>query len=269
MNSARENDGKFGNQAHGEPAGGANILDGTPARPEWLNGWPESLPVPELSFHIGDDNNITTIAKVNGETFIEAWNPANDIHDEEYEAYVMDFETSDEDLAAGAAWLQAKHQDIADKVRAEMGAAAERIRHSVLAKATGTAAPVSNDELEAIVRGNSVVMGQAEKDMELASTARIARGALEEYPTAVSIVLDTAEVDESGEIVTGFTVRDADGTELAEYDPHAATGWPSYAANLPASSGWWEEYTPTTYESPEDGYTINLKDAAAWAPGQG
>lgn len=268
MSAARENDGKFGNQIHGEPAGGPNVLGGAPERPEWLEGWPETLPVPELGFHFDDGNNVTTTASVNGETFLEAWNPANDIHDEEYETNVMDFPVTDDEVAAAATWLLKKHDDIATEMRAEMRAAAERIQRRVLAKATGTAAPVSDEELEAIVGNNAAVMSQAEKDRELAATALIARGALEDHPTAASIVLDTAEVDDEGEIVTGFTVRDADGALLADYDASEG-GWAGYAANLPASNGWWGNYTPKTYQTEDDGYTIDLAAAAAWAPGQG
>ena len=268
QDAAREADGKFGTQLHGEPAGGTDILGGAPERPEWLNGWPETLPVPELSFHVGEDNNITTIASVNGETFIEAWNPANNIHDEEYEAYVIDFETSEGDLAAAASWLQAKHEDIASEMRAEMKAAAERIQHRVLAQATGTVAPVSDEDLEAIVDSSAATVNQARKDLEFAATARVARGALEDHPTAATIVLDVAEVDDAGEIITGFTVVDEDGAELAEYDVHAGSGWAGYAAELPASNGWWESYTPKVYESEDDAYTIDLKAASAWTPGQ-
>lgn len=263
MNAARENDGKFGTQQHGAPDGVSLTVH---ERPEWLNGWPESLPVPELSFHMGDDNVIITTASINGETFVEAWNPGDDVYSQESHAFDLGIGTEDETEAAEE-WIRGRHEQIAADLRTEMHNAVERARHHVMAKVTGTVAPVSNDELQSVVNNCSVVLDQAQKDMELAATALVARGALEDHPTAASIVLDTDEVDDEGEVVTGFTVRDADGTLLADYDA-SETGWAGYAASLSASNGWWTNYTPKTYQTEDDGYTIDLKAAAAWAPGQ-
>lgn len=262
---ARKNDGKFGTQVHGEPP---VSLGGTPARPQWLNGWPESFPEPELSYEIGDNSSVSTFASINGDVVFEAWSPNDNITPVQTEGYTdIEFDGSDDPDAREAAseWVRKQHMAIAGQVRKEMKAAAQRIHHGVIAGITGTAAPVSNEELDAIILSNSAVLHQAGKDMELAATARLARGALEEHPTAAAIVLDTAEVDDSGEIVTGFVVVDADGTQLAQYDPHSTAGWASYAANLPAANGWWEIYTPKTHQS---AYTVGLAAAAAWAPGQ-
>lgn len=262
INAARETDGKFGAQLHAV----SDVAIANPERPEWLNGWPETLPVPELSFHVGDDNVITTSADIDGETFVEAWNPGDDVHSQESHAFDLGIGTEDE-VEAAEEWIKTKHEQIAANLRAEMHDAVERARHRVMAKTTGQPVPVSDEELDAIITVNSVVLNQAQKDMELASTARLARGALEDHPTAESIVLAVAEVDAEGDVVNGFSVRDADGNELAEYDAHASTGWASHAASLPAGNAWWDRYTPKSYKDPEAAYTIDLKAASAWSPG--
>lgn len=265
---ARKNDGKFGTQVHGEPP---VSLGGTPARPQWLNGWPESFPEPELSYEIGDNSSVSTFASINGDVVFEAWSPNDNITPVQTEGYAdIEFDGSDDPDAREAAsgWVRKQHMAIAGQVRKEMKAAAQRIHHGVIAGITGTAAPVSTEELDAIILSNSAVLHQSEKNLELASTARLARGALEAHPAAVSIVLKVDEVDDEGEIVTGFTVQDADGTELAEYDAHAETGWARHAATLPVANSWWDQYTPKTYDHPDAQYTIDLDQAASWSPGQ-
>lgn len=262
INAARQIDGKFGNQLHPEAVGVTIGAD----RPEWLNGWPETLPEPELSFHMGDDNVITTTASIGGEAFVEAWNPGDDVHS--LESHAFDVETTSvAEAEAAEEWVKEKHEQIAADLRAEMHSAVERARYRIMAKATGKLAAVSTDELDDLIDGNGRAVNQVQKDLELASTARIARGILEDYPEAETMVLYVAEVDDMGEVVTGVSARDANGRVLDEYDESDNPQWTGNLANLSASNGWWDKYTPKSYEAAEDPYTIDLKAAAAWSPG--
>lgn len=262
INAARETDGKFGAQLHAV----SDVAVANPERPEWLNGWPETLPVPELSFHVGDDNVITTSADIDGETFVEAWNPGDDVHSQESHAFELGF-GSEEETAAAEEWIKAKHEQIAANLRAEMHDAVERARHRVMAKTTGQPVPVSDEELDAIIESNSRALNNAQEDMELAATARIARGILTDHPDAAAMVLYVAEVDDMGEVVTGVSARDANGQVLGEYDGSDNPKWTGDLANLSASNGRWDRYTPDKREDAEDWYTVDLKAASAWSPG--
>lgn len=259
---ARHGDGTFGNQLHPE----ADVTIGTQERPEWLNGWPETLPEPELSFHMGDDNVITTTASIGGDAFVEAWNPGDDVHS--LESHAFDVETTSvAEAEAAEEWVKEKHEQIAADLRAEMHSAVERARYRVMAKATGKPAAVSTDELDDIIEANGRAVIQAQKDMELAVTARIARGILEDHPDAASMVLYVTEVDNMGEVVTGVSARDAEGRVLDEYNESDDPQWTGRLGDLPANHGWWEAYIPVKCEEAEDYYTIDLKAAAAWSPG--
>lgn len=262
INAARQADGKFGNQLHPEAIGVTIGAD----RPEWLDGWPATLPEPELSFHMGDDNVITTSASIGGETFVEAWNPGDDVHSLESHAFDLE-DTSVEEAEAAEDWVKAKHEKIASDLRAEMLDAVERARYRVMAKATGIPAPVSTDELDGLIVSNGAAVNQAQKDLELASTARIARGILEDWPEAETMVIEAAEVDDQGEVITGIYAQDVNGEMLHEWGVNNLEPWSDCMANLSANNGWWGKYTPKHATVPDDYYTINLKDAAAWSPG--
>lgn len=266
---ARKNDGKFGNQVHQEPP---VSLGGAPARPEWLDGWPESFPEPELSYEVGDRGNISTFASVNGDVVFEAWSPYANITPVQAEGYTdIEFDGSDDPDAREAArgWVRKQHVAITGQVRAEMLAAAERIRHTVMAKVTGTAAPVTDEELERIVEQNSDASFAARKNWELAATARIARGVKDEFPDAKTILLKVYGGDE-GSFISGFDVLDADGENLGFVEENDADyEWAQHILALSTDSGGadWSHFIEDDPQEEEDWYKINLDKAASWTPG--
>ena len=267
--------GQFAATAHAEPA-----LNLTPRRPE-LNGWPESLPEPEVTFHFGDDGVITTNVGINGETAFEVWNPGDDVHSVETTVFEMS-ELKDNDIAdAAESWAKAKHEQIADDLRAEMHAAVERSRARVLTAATGTAPQLSDDELGTLLGLNQTAAYNGKRDAELAATAVIARGVLKDHPEASHIGL-RVDAGDTSEFVSGAVVYNADHEAIGYYDGDAqyvtgpddedesyrGAGFVEHLGGLTASpdDAWWTAYN-LPVSQPDDFFTIDLKQAAAWTPG--
>lgn len=263
--------GQFAATAHAEPD-----LSLTPRRPE-LDGWPESLPEPEVSFNLGDDGVITTNIDVNGEAAFEVWNPGDDVHSTE--TTVFENGWSEEDTDAAEEWAKGKHQKIADTLHTEMHGAVERARARVLAEATGTAPQLSDDELGNLVGLNQAASYAARRDAEFAATAIIARGVLKDHPDASHIGLRIDSAD-NGEFVSGAVVYNADYKALGSYDAEAqyledgedyrGAGFAEHFGSLEATpeNAWWSEYKMPGID-PDDVYTINLRKAAAWTPEAG
>lgn len=267
--------GQFAATSHSEPA-----LSLTPRRPE-MNGWPETLPEPEVTFHLGDDNVITTNVAINGEPAFEVWNPGDDVHSVETSAFAMP-ELEDDDIAdAAEAWAKAKHEQIADDLRTEMYAAVERSRARVLTAATGNAPQLTDDELGNLVGLNQTAAYAGKRDAELAATAVIARGVLKDHPDASHIGLRVDSGD-TAEFVSGAVVYNADHEVLGSYDADAqyltgpddeddsyrGEGFVEHLGGLTVDpeSSWWSAYN-LPVSAPDDFFTVDLHKASTWTPG--
>src|SRR5689334_2778360 len=100
--------GQFAATSHAEPV--LNLL--TPRRPE-LDGWPESLPEPEVTVSFGESNSIVTTVNINGEPAFEVWNRDDDVHNTETSAFVVDGMEDDNVAEAAEKWAMDKHNQIA------------------------------------------------------------------------------------------------------------------------------------------------------------
>jgi hypothetical protein len=262
--------GQFAATSHAESA-----VTLAPARPPELEGWPEHLPEPEVSFHFGEDNVITTNVEVDGETAFEVWNPGDDVHSTETSCFDMGWAETDADAAEG--WAKKKHQEMAATLRAEMYSAVERARGRVLAKATGSSPQLSDEKLGELVGLNQSAAYAARRDGELAATAFISRGVLKDHPDASHIGLRIDSAD-NGEFVSGAVVYnaahekigyyDADGMRLEDSEDYEGAPFSEHLAGLTAQpeNAWWADYNMPGID-PDDAFTIDVAKAAAWAPG--
>lgn len=244
---------------------------GAPVRRPELEGWPENLPEPEVSFSLGDDSGITTSVNINGEPAFEVWNPGEDVHSIETSCYEMGW--SEPDADAAEAWAKKKHEQIASALRAEVYAAVERARPRALAAATGVTPQLTNEQLDDLVVLNGAAIQQAGRDIELASTALAARQILEAFPTAATAEIQVATWDD-GEFVNGAVIRDATGLGLREYaegeeaDDEAAAEIIGLLKNLDseASTAHWADAFSVGSRGAE-AFTIDLQKASRWTPG--
>lgn len=264
--------GQFAATTHAEPT-----LNLAPRRSE-LDGWPESLPEPVVTVHLGDDNVITTTVSINGEPAFEVWNPGDDVHSTESTGFGGD-ETQDQEVAdAAEKWATDKHEQIAATLRAEMHTAVERSRARAIATATGASPAISDEDLGSLLAANNAAAYAGHRDGELAATALIARGVLKEQPDAHHIGLQIDSAD-NGEYVSGAIAYHADGTVLAHYDADGhhlndegedvpGADFVELLSNLSPhpDTAWWNSYNEPIVED-DDMYTINLNQAAAWTPG--
>ncbi|QOD05780.1 hypothetical protein [Pseudarthrobacter sp. BIM B-2242] len=245
-----------------------------PARRPELEGWPESLPEPEVDVQVGEGGTISTLVKVNGEEVFDIWNPADDIHDTESD----DFENSavPEDVYdAAKAWAYTKHNAMAGAIREEQRAAFERARARVIAKATGERREVTTAELNEFRDNSLKASTQADEDLELSSVALSARAILEDHPTAAFADLQVGSWD-NGDFVSGASVSDAEGNLLYEYvetdgatdqeenDNYVVDTLRTLGANA-EQSHWASAFSTGSYG--DELFTIDLRKAAAWAPG--
>jgi hypothetical protein len=259
--------GQFAPSAHGEPD--VNLT--TPARRPELEGWPESLREPELSFRVTDVGQIVTSATAPSGDFIEVWDK-NDGSDGYNSHALGEWDgADDDDIEQAEQWLTGRHIGIVEQVRAEEMAAVERARARILGQATGVATPVTEEELAAVVEYNGAAARQALRDMELASAGLAARKILAAYPTAETAEIRTDSWD-NGEFVAGAIVRDSGYNRLKEYfeddDNLEATkevvGLLKNLDSDPHNSHWAGAFSTGSYG--EDLYTIDLAKAAAWTP---
>jgi hypothetical protein len=260
--------GQFAANAHAETA-----LNLAPRRPE-LDGWPESLPEPEVSFHMGDDNVITTNIDINGEPAFEVWNPGDDAHSIETTQFDHPALADSEFFGAAENWAKDKHEQMVGELRAEMHAAVERSRARVLAKSTGATPRLSDAELGTLVGLNQAAAYRAHRDTELACAAVIARSILKDRPDAHHIGLQIDSAD-NGEFVSGAIIYDADGnyiSSLSSYDSFLeedeqyagedVAGLFSELEAEPDRAHWADLNIPI--QEDDDRFTIDLQKAAAW-----
>jgi hypothetical protein len=262
--------GQFAPSAHGEP----DVTLAPPGRRPELDGWPESLPEPELSFHVTDEGRIITTATAPSGDSIEVWDKDNGSDGYESHALGEWDGADDDDIEQAEEWLTGRHAGIAAQVREEEKAAVERARARILGQATGIATPATDDELAAVIEHNGTAARQALRDMELASAGLAARKILARHPEAAYAEIKT-DTWENGEHVAGVDVVDAGYKDLASYyeddedsvDPEDTNAVVQLFRNLdpvPQNAHWSGEFSTGKYG--EDLYTIDLKKAAAWSP---
>lgn len=275
QNQNRKSDGKYTYASHAPSA----VTVGAPARRPELAGWPESLPEPEVDITFGDDNVVSTTVSINGESVFEVWNPADDIHSTETTSFVSRH-TDDEGIHDEAeTWAKEKHNEIADSVRAETAAAVRRTRAGILAKATGKAPePASDEDLAQAIDDGYTVANSARRDAEYAASALLSRGILAEHPDAYAIGLVVSGAD-NGEYVSGAVVYNEDREQIGYYDEedtHTSEGdgrparpFLKHLNDLTpiAGNSYWAAFNVSRPRHQDDQYTIELKRAAAWAPG--
>lgn len=271
----RLSDGKYTYANHAPSA----VTIGAPVRRPELDGWPESLPEPEVTFNFGDDNVVSTTVSINGEGVFEVWNPGDDKHSTETTSFVSEH-TEDSTLHDQAeAWAKDKHNEIADAVRAETSAAIRRTQAGILARATGKApAPASDEDLTQAINDGFTVANSARRDAEYATAALLSRGILAEHPDAHAIGLVVSGAD-NGEYISGAVVYneareqigsyDEDDTHTAEGDGRPHRPFLKHLNDLTpiADNAHWAAFNVSPARHMDDQYTIALKRAASWAPG--
>lgn len=256
---------------------------GTATRRPELEGWPETLPEPVVTFSVGEDGQIVTTATVPSGDEINVWDKNNGSDGYDGDALGSWDGVDDDEMERAEEWLIGRHQIITSAVRAEQTAAVDRTRAAILAKATGATIPQSDEDLEKIAEASFVTYNAVQRDGELASTALIARGVLKDYPEAAYVGLRIEGAD-NGDYVAGLVVYNEDKVALGSYDESALypdefsdeveSGEPRgeeflrHMQNLEATPlrSHWQQYSPMTYDD-FDEYAIDLKKAAAWTPG--
>lgn len=248
---------------------------GAPVRRAELEGWPESLPEPEVNFTLGDDGGIATTVSIEGECIIEAWHDDDDVHDTDSTVFESTWLEDQDTVEAAEQWARGRHSEIARELRTEMQAVAERARARVLAKATGKRNEVTTAELNDFRDKSLLAANQANEDLELSSVALSARAILEDHPTAAFADLQTGSWD-NGDFVCGAIIRDSEGNQLYEYvetdgatdqqenDNYVVDTLRTLDANA-EQSHWAGAFSAGSYG--DELYTIDVRKAAAWAPG--
>ena len=259
--------GQFAPSAHGEPGVSLTV----PGRRPELEGWPESLPEPELNFHVNDEGQITTTAIVPSGDSIEVWSKDDGSDGHDGHALGEWDGADDDDIGQAQNWLTGRHIGITEQIRTEEKAAVERARARILGRATGIAAPAMDEELAATVEHNATAARQAFRDVELASAGLAARKILAHHPDAAFAEIKKDSWD-NGVFVAGAVVKDTGSSALHEYfededDSEAGKEVIGFLNNLdpePHNSHWAGEFSTGSYG--EDIYTIDLHKAAAWTP---
>lgn len=265
--------GQFAPTAHNESTVTLGIAE---RRPE-LDGWPESLPEPELNLVIADDCTISTTLNVEGHGTITIFtdNPSTGRCD--YEQFVGEFDDVDEDtMEQVVAWASERHLDMEADALTEMKTAAEAARARIAAAATGKPARLSDDELADLMGNTGDQLAKARTAYELAGMALLSREILKRHPDAATARLTVAVAD-NGEFVDGAVIADGEGNHLATYgedlneDEDAVTDLLLTLDADPGNAAWGaytlsaKGFDVASYE--EDRHTLNLAEAADWAPG--
>lgn len=264
--------GQFAPAAHLEPT----VTLGAEGRRAELDGWPVSMPEPELTIEVADDCTVTTVLNVEGRGTLRVFtdNPSTGRCD--YELFEGEFDGVDEDTIDDmVAWTSARHLDMESDIREEMNSAAALARGRIAARATGKSVPATDDELNDLMLNAGHVIAEARKTNELATMAMFSREILRRHPEAASVELENAGYEEN-DYLSEAHIRDAEGSVIASYgedfdeDKEAVTDL-LRSLNPNCEDAFWSEYTlraegfnSDTFE--EDGRTLNLKRAADWAP---
>lgn len=259
--------GQFAPSSHEEP----EVTLPPSSRPE-LEGWPEALYPPTVSFRVSDDGKvITETTDISGD-FIQVWEKNDGSGGYDGHALGEWDGASDEDLEQAQDWLIERHKVIVAAVRAEETAAVERARARIIAAATGEVKPATDAELAATIDRNGTAARLALRDVELASAGLAARKILEAHPDAAFAEIQSDSWD-NGEFVAGAIVKDAEYKPVQHYfeDDDEATDSSREVVrllkNLDAvaqNAHWSGAFSTGSYG--EDLYTIDLQRAAAWTP---
>lgn len=270
-------------QPKGVPSGGQfaatshteSSVSLTPGRTPEMEGWPEALYPPNVSFMVSDDGQIITeTTDVSGD-FIQVWEKNDGSGGYDGHAVGMWEGASDEDIEQAQNWLIERHKVISAAAREEVKSVIERSRPRILAKATGMRAEATTAELSAFRARSLEAANQADEDLELSSVALSARAVLEQHPTAATAHLQGGSWD-NGEFICGAIIHDTEGNRLYEYvetdgatdeeerDNYVVDTLRSLNAN-PEQSHWAAAFSTGSYG--DELYTIDLRTAAAWTPG--
>lgn len=264
--AARHGDGKFGEQVHAE----APVSLAEP-RPRQLDGWPESLPEPRVEATIDDAGVITTFITMDGyDGHLES--RTNDEGPVDLDSFDSWDALGDDVRDQAMEWAEKKHRIIERGLRREMVKAAELAQARIVALHTGQAPKIEDHDLLTFAGTAREQAARLSRDAELSTAAVIARGVLEDHPTATYIGF-TIDDGEKGDYISVADVFDADRNKLGEYDANEAesrlTDYEGYRVARfledlnpePSKSHWWD------FNHGYDEYTIDLAQAAAWTPG--
>lgn len=264
--------GQFAAAQHAEP----DLTLGTAGRRPELDGWPVSMPEPQLKIEVADDCTVTTVLDVEGHGTIRVYtdNPSTGRCD--YEQFEGEFDDVDEDtMEEVVAWTSNRHLEMESDIREEMNAAAALARGRIAARATGKPTPATDEELDDLVLGAGNVIAETRNTSELAAMALASREILRLHPNAATGILDYTHEDD-GDYVSSVRVMDAEGVELAEYGENPGQDPDNVvdrirALSPDADNSAWSSYTlraegfnVSSFE--EDSRTLNLVKAAGWAP---
>jgi hypothetical protein len=262
--------GQFAATTHAESA--VSLASGRPAE---LDGWPEALYPPKVTFLVSPEGKIITEATDISGDFIQVWDKNDGSGGHDGHALGIWEGASDEDIEQAQNWLTQRHKVIVAAAREEVESAIERSRPRILAKATGQRTEASTAELSAFHNRSLAAAKQADEDLELSSVALSARAILEQHPTAATADLQTGSWD-NGDFVSGAVIRDAEGNRLYEYvetdgatdeeerDNYVVDTLRTLDANA-EQSHWAGAFSTGSYG--DELYTIDLRKAVAWVPG--
>lgn len=242
-------------------------------RPE-LDGWPKELSDPDVNFAIDENGGITTIVTLDDESHMNIWTDNESTGRTSADTFGDRWSEVGNDVNNQAEeWASAKHEEIEREVRSEMLAAANRARAGILAKATGNPGYASDDQLFELIHANQ--SSREDDERELACVALASRKILEDHPEATQAQLTMGYYDET-ERFDGVIVQKADRSVVATYpndddDADEVYDLVRGLTDRGNDSSWshlsrgGEAFSAST--RPEDAYIINLRKAAAWAPG--
>ncbi|MEH0110685.1 hypothetical protein V6N00_13325 [Tersicoccus sp. MR15.9] len=244
--------GQFDTMPHTESAVSL-AATAEPRRPE-LEGWPESLPEPEVDFDVQEDGSVNTTVKV-GDGEIWVYRGGYDL------TANLDLAPKTEDAALD--WATTKHRMIQQVISQEMRAAADRVSARVLAQVTGKTTVMTDEQLESHAIALDQARNAAEEQSQLAHASLGARAILADYPTAAYVELDSDEFS-NGTFYTEAHIRDTDGNQLGYLD-NETPAMGEHLSNLPVDrDAFW-----TTFGGSHEGQMdrLDLRAAAAWNPG--
>lgn len=253
------NGGEFGTKSHDEAPDGL-----IRTRRQELDGWPDKLTDPELDFYVKTQGSVIVTASVDGaEMFsVDSFGPwaTNATWD-------LDGDTQTE----ARDWVLAKSKEVNEHARKEIDAAVARSKAAIIAAATGAPVQQSDADLDELIRLNARAMSAAERDMELASAALMARRILQTHPNAV-FARPEAEFDDQV-TCSSVIVYDKELSILDTYSGADDGGPDQHGAeiidlsrNLDARAGssWWA--ASFDIDAPGHDCLINLRVAASWSP---
>ncbi|MEH0110686.1 hypothetical protein V6N00_13330 [Tersicoccus sp. MR15.9] len=237
-----------------------------PRRAE-LDGWPESLPEPELSLDAGSGPRAAMEVRFGSSAF-EVWEPSgsddpgtdagNDFEDG---AFGVDYT----DLQAAVAWARGKHRQLQCDLQTELSKTAELAAPRLLAKLTGKAPAMDDDDVLLHAADLERAADRMREEAELSDLSYVARTILTEHPTAATAVF-TPVLGTRRHPHSQAEIRDTDGNHLAVAGDDGAIPLyylSSFRHDPTAAQPYWYRFGSRA----ADGDHLDLKTAATWNPG--